>query len=477
MSALEDLAGHEATRTAREVLGREGKAAWLVGGTIRDAMLGRRLHDLDLAVVGEAEAPARALAESVHGPVFSLSEAFGAWRVLDRRLDVSYDLTPLQGETIEGDLGQRELTLNAMALPLEGGELLDPFGGRADLEARTLRLVGEEALRRDPLRTLRLARFAAELGFEADRESEQAVARHAARVTESAPERIWGELRHLVCADGVLEGLALAERTGVLAQVLPELAALHSVEQSRYHHLDAYDHTLDVLARQLELERDPAAVFGDLAPRLREVLSEPLADVLTRGQALRFAALLHDVGKPSTRGVRPDGRVTFIGHDTTGEEMIQGILRRLRASSRLASFMGAVTRHHLVLGFLVHERPLSRRDVYRYLRTVDPVEVEVTLLTCADRMATRGDNAGPAIAAHLELARELMGPALDWREDGPPRAPLPGDELAREVGIEPGPELGALVRRLEEATYTGEVSGREGAVQLARRLREDAGLE
>ncbi len=136
-----------------------------------------------------------------------------------------------------------------------------------------------------------------------------------------------------------------------------------------------------------------------------------------------------------------------------------------------------MTRHHLVLGFLVHQRPLSRRDVYRYLRTVDPVEVEVTLFTCADRLATRGRNAEPAIAAHLEVARELMGPALDWREQGPPRPPLPGDELAREVGIEPGPELGELIRRLEEATYAGEVADREGAVQLARRLREDGARE
>jgi putative nucleotidyltransferase with HDIG domain len=477
VSALEQLAGHEATRAARDVLRREGPGAWVVGGTIRDALLGRELHDLDLAVAGDAEAAARALAEAVRGPVFSLSEAFGAWRVLDRRLNVSYDLTPLQGETIEEDLAQRELTLNAMALPLAGGELLDPFGGQADLAARTLRLVSEEALRRDPLRTLRLARFAAELGFEADPEAVQSVARHAARVTEAAPERIWGELRHLVCADGVLDGLALAERTGVLAEVLPELAALHSVEQSHYHHLDVYDHTLEVLGRQLELERDPEAVFGELAPGLSAVLSQTLADELTRGQALRFAALLHDVGKPATRGVRPDGRVTFIGHDSAGDGMVQEVFRRLHASSKLASFVGAVTRHHLVLGFLVHERPLSRREVYRYLRAVDPVEVEVTLLTCADRLATRGRNAEPAIAAHLELARELMGPALEWREHGPPRPPLPGDELAREVGIQPGPELGELVRRLEEATYAGEVSGREGAVQLARRLREDAGRE
>ena len=119
------------------------------------------------------------------------------------------------------------------------------------------------------------------------------------------------------------------------------------------------------------------------------------------------------------------------------------LCRRLRTSERLASFLGALTRHHLVLGFLVHERPLDRRAVYRYLRRSEPVEIEVTVLSCADRRATRGRNADAAIAAHLELADEMMEAALDWRAHGPPTPPLRGDELARELGIEPGPELGA----------------------------------
>ena len=278
-----------------------------------------------------------------------------------------------------------------------------------------------------------------------------------------------------MCADGVLEGLALAERTGVLAEVLPELSALHSVEQSHYHHLDVYDHTVDVLARLLELERDLAPVFGELGSAdgggARPSRWRTSSRAARRCASLRCSTTW---ASPPPAGERPDGRVTFIGHDATGDEMVRAACRRLRASSRLASFLGAVTRHHLVLGFLVHQRPLSRRDVYRYLRTVDPVEVEVTLFTCADRLATRGRNAEPAIAAHLEVARELMGPALEWRAQGPPSPLLRGDELAREVGIEPGPELGELVRALEEATYAGEVADREGAVELARRLRQDA---
>jgi hypothetical protein len=153
--------------------------------------------------------------------------------------------------------------------------------------------------------------------------------------------------------------------------------------------------------------------------------------------------------------------------------MVLSLCRRLRTSERLARFVAGVTRHHLVLGFLVHQRPLERRTVYRYLRTTEPVEVEVTLLSCADRLATRGRNAEPAIAAHLELARELMEEALEWRGAGPPRSPVRGDELAEELGIEPGPELGALIARLEEAAFAGETGSREEALELARRLRQN----
>jgi poly(A) polymerase len=453
--------------------------AWIVGGAVRDELLGRPVRDLDIAVAGDPEGVARAVAEQVRGPVFRLSEAFGAWRVIDRGQGQVLDFSPLQGETIEDDLARRDFTVNAMARPVQllfgpgmvAGELVDPVGGRADIEARTLRVLGPEAYERDPLRPLRLARFAAELGFEADPETERLTAAAAPRVAEAAGERIFAELRRLVIADGALAGLGLADRLGLLRAVLPELAQLHDVEQSQYHHLDVYDHTLEVLARQIELEGRLDELFGEAdGARLRRVLAEPLADELTRAQALRFGALLHDIGKPATRGVRPDGRITFIGHDALGEEMVRTLCRRLRTSDRLARFLEGLTRHHLVLGFLVHERPLDRRRVYRYLATTSPVEVEVTLLSCADRLATQGRRGEEATGRHLELAAELMNAALDWREHGPPRLPVRGDELAREVGIAPGPELGRLLGELAEAVYAGEVRDREQAVELGRRL-------
>jgi putative nucleotidyltransferase with HDIG domain len=455
--------------------------AWIVGGALRDELLGRDVTDIDIAVEGDPEAAARELAADVRGPVFRLSEAFGAWRVVDRRGGRVYDFAPLQGATIEDDLRKRDFTVNAMAravaqapgrarraaMASDGGELIDPLGGRADLDERVLRVIGPEAYESDPLRPLRMARFAAELGFAPDPETERLTAAAAPRVSEASGERVFAELRRLVLAPGAVAGLAFADRLGLLHSVLPELSDLHNVEQSHYHHKDVYGHTLEVLERLVELEDGATG-------ELREALDEPLADELTRGEALRFGALLHDIGKPATAAVREDGRVTFIGHDRLGEEMVQQVCRRLRTSERLSRFLEAVTRHHLVLGFLVHERPLDRRAVYRYLKRTSPVEVEVTLLSCADRLATRGKNAERAIDAHLELAKELMPAALEWRRSGPPRLPLRGDELARELGIEPGPELGRLLAELQEAAYAGEIRDREEAVELGRRLSHNS---
>jgi poly(A) polymerase len=448
-----------------------GAAAWIVGGTVRDALLGRPLRDVDVAVAGDPEPAARAVAGVLGGPVFRLSEAFGAWRALDRRRRFFCDVSALHGGAIEDDLAQRDFTVNAMAVPLDDGTLIDPHGGASDLETGVLRLVSPGAYDVDPLRPLRLARLSAELDLRPDGDTEAATRAAAPMVPRASPERVFAELRRLIVAPGAMLGIELADRLGLLAAVLPEVARLHGVEQSHYHHLDVYGHTIEVLARQIELEGRLGELFPRVEPRLRAVLDERLADDLTRGEALRLGALLHDIGKPATRGVRPDARVTFIGHDSVGEEMVRSVCARLRTSERLSRYLEGLTRHHLVLGFLVHARPLDRREVYRYLTTTSPVEVEVTLLSCADRLATRGRRAEPAIEAHLDLARELMAEALEWREHGPPRPPLRGDELATALGIRPGPELGSLLAAVEEAVFAGEVEDREQAVELARRLR------
>jgi hypothetical protein len=150
------------------------------------------------------------------------------------------------------------------------------------------------------------------------------------------------------------------------------------------------------------------------------------------------------------------------------------VLRRLRASERLCQFVGALARHHLRLGFLVHEAPLDRRAIYRYLHATAPVQVDVIALSVADRLATLGTGSEKAITRHLELARRLLGEALAWLAD-PPRPPLRGDELARALGIGPGPEIGRILGQLQEDSFAGEVETTEQAVERARELLGSGG--
>jgi putative nucleotidyltransferase with HDIG domain len=431
--------------------------------------MGRPVEDIDIVVPEGAEGAARELARFCGGHVFPLSERFGAWRVIARDRSWQADVTPVRGDGLEADLALRDFTVNAMALPLgREGPLLDPFAGSTDIAARVLRVVGERSYRDDPLRTLRMPRLACELGFEVEHETGRLAAESASEIHRSAAERVFYELRRLISCDGVMRGLELMDEAGLVAQVLPELEALKGVEQNPYHHLDVWGHTLSVLEELVALERDLERVFGDGADAVRAELERPLADGLSRREALRLGALLHDAGKPGTRRVMNE-RVMFIGHDELGATIATNVCRRLHASADLAAFVAALARHHLRLGFLVHERPVSRRQVYGYLRVCEPVELEVTVLSVADRLATRGARTrDEAIQSHLELARELAAEAVSWRRGDAPPLPVNGDDLMQELGLEPGPRVGELLERLREAAFAGEVRSREDALRLAR---------
>ena len=453
-------------QAARAGVGDE--PAWIVGGTVRDRLLGRATTDLDIALAGDPARAARAIARAGDATAFELSGAFGAWRVVGRGHRWHVDIVRLRDDDLEIDLAARDFTVNAMAEPLGGGDLVDPHGGRADLEARRLRMVSAEALAADPLRTLRAARLATELELALEPATAAAVREHAAALAGVAAERVFQELKRVVAGERPVAGLELMDDLGLVAVVLPELGALRGVEQNVFHHRDVHGHTLEVLEAVTRLEAG-APELGEYADPVRELLAEPLADELTRGGGMRFAALLHDAAKPATQGRRPDGRVTFVGHDAEGAQLARDVLRRLRSSQRLADYVAALTLHHLRLGFLVHERPLSKRAVWRYLTATDPYAADVTVFTVADRLATRGKNAEPAIAAHLELAHEMLGPALRRRSEPRPEPIVRGDDLMRELGVH-GRRIGELLEQLEEAQYAGEISTREDAMSLARSL-------
>jgi poly(A) polymerase len=460
----------DALTAARAALA--GRPAWLVGGAVRDRLLDRPTDDLDLVVDADVGAAAKTLARAVRGPAFELSDEFGAWRVLAGDRSWQADLSPLRGGSLEADLALRDFTVNAIAEPLAGGERIDPHDGARDLAARRLRAVGPQAFADDPLRVLRLVRLAAELALEPEPATIALARDEAPRVAAVAQERVFAELKRVVAGDAVLRSLGRMDELGLTAAILPELHVLRGVEQNRYHHADVHDHTIEVLAQTVALQADPGAILGEEhAGAVRALLAEPLADDADRGFALRLGALLHDAAKPATLGHREDGTPTFLGHDRAGAELAREVLTRLRTSEKLKAHVAALVRHHLRLGFLVHERPLTRRALYRYLDSCQPVEVDVTLLSVADRLATRGRKAREAIAAHVGLAREVLPEALAWRAQGRPEPLVRGDRLAAELQLAGGPEIGRLLAAIEEARFAGDVRTADEALALAARLR------
>jgi poly(A) polymerase len=468
MSPIESLQSSPLVVATRRALA-DDRDAWIVGGAVRDAALGREVTDLDLAVADPGPA-AREIAAELGEHAFELSAEFGTWRVVSPSRGWQVDATALRGDGIEADLAARDFTIGAVAVPLAGGEPIDPFAGLTDLGRRVLRAVGEGSFAADPLRLLRAARLAAELDLEIDPGTVALARAAASHAADPAGERQLSELRQLLGGPDPLRGLALLDELELTAVVLPELEHLRGVEQGPNHHLDVHGHTLAVLEHTLEVEADLDRFAGERAAEVAELLAEPLADEISRATALRFGALFHDIGKPATRA-EYDGFVGFRGHDSVGAEIVGGICRRLRASRRLAQHLQGLTLHHLRLGFLIPEAPLPPRRIHEYLRATEPVAVDVTLLTVADRLSARG--AGPLaspemVEAHLTLARQMIAAALDWRRDGPPPPLLRGDELARELGIETGPKLGELMAELEAAQYAGEVADRGAALEHGR---------
>jgi poly(A) polymerase len=463
----------EALRVVRAALSEI--PAWLVGGAPRDRVLGRETFDLDVIVGGPPEDAARAIARTAGGAAcFELSEDFSGWRIVARDHAWQVDVQPLRGGSLSADLRLRDFTVGAIAEPVAGGELIDPLGGLADLAERRLRMGYPQAFADDPLRVLRLVRLALDLDLESDPDTARAARAAAPDLRGVSGERVFMELRRILASHRALDGLILMDSLGITDAVLPEIGALRGVEQSRYHHRDVHGHTLEVLERTIALQADPAGVLGapELAEPVATLLAESLADELTRGDALRWGALLHDAAKPLTRAVRPfDRRVTFLGHDARGADLARSVLERLRASERLRAHVAALVRHHLRLGFLVHApQPLARRTVFDYLQATTPVEVDVTLLSVADRLATRGDRAAEAIDAHMRLARPLLADALSWRAQGPPPPLWRGDELAAALNIPTGPRVGEVLRELAAAQYAGEIVTSEQALAHARRL-------
>jgi poly(A) polymerase len=427
---------------------------------VRDAMLGRLQTDLDFTTSARPETTERLL-KGWADAIWDVGRAFGtigcrkgAWQVeittyrseaydrTSRKPDVAY------GDDLVADLGRRDFTVNAMAVSVPGDVVEDPYGGVLDLVSRVLRTPGtpEDSFSDDPLRMMRAARFAAQLGFEVDPAVQAAMRDMAERITIVSAERVRDELVKLVCAPYPRRGLTLLVETGLAAHVLPELPALALERDEHQRHKDVYEHTLTVLEQTIELEHRLGGGPDFVA---------------------RFAALMHDVGKPRTRRFPGDGTVTFHHHDVVGAKLTRKRMKALRFSNDTIDAVSRLVELHLRFhGYGTGE--WSDSAVRRYVADAGPLLDRLHKLTRSD-CTTRNQRKADALRRAYDDLEERIARLREQEELDAIRPDLDGNAIMSILGVPPGPVVGRAWKHLKEIRLDQGPLAHDDAVAELRR--------
>ncbi|MGW7350245.1 CCA tRNA nucleotidyltransferase [Streptomyces sp. Z26] len=440
---------------------RAGHTLALVGGSVRDALLGRLGNDLDFTTDARPE-QVLALVRPWADAVWEVGIAFGtvgckkygpgagdarqrfdieittyrseAYDRMSRKPEVSY------GDTIEDDLVRRDFTVNAMAVTLPEKTFVDPYGGLDDLARRVLRTPGapEDSFSDDPLRMMRAARFAAQLDFEVADDVVAAMTAMAERVDIVSAERVRDEFNKLLLAPRPRKGLRLLVDTGLAARTVPEIPALRLERDEHHRHKDVYEHSLIVLEQAIDLEED--------GPDL----------------TLRLAALLHDIGKPRTRRFESDGRVSFHHHEVVGAKMTRKRMTALKYSNELVKDVSRLVELHLRFhGYGTGEWTDSA--VRRYVRDAGPLLARLHKLTRSD-CTTRNKRKAAALSRAYDGLEERIARLQEQEELDSIRPDLNGNEIMQALDLAPGPDVGKAYQHLLELRLEHGPLGREAAV-------------
>ncbi|MGY5036174.1 CCA tRNA nucleotidyltransferase [Streptomyces sp. 900116325] len=424
----------------------------LVGGSVRDALLGRLGNDLDFTTDAHPEDVLK-IVRPWADSVWEVGIAFGtvgcqkngyqievttyrseAYDRTSRKPEVSY------GDSIEEDLVRRDFTVNAMAVALPQKEFIDPHGGREDLAERVLRTPGtaEESFSDDPLRMLRAARFAAQLDFDVATDVVTAMTEMAGRIEIVSAERVREELNKLLLSAHPRKGLGLLVSTGLAQQVLPELPALRLESDEHHRHKDVYEHSLTVLEQAIDLEED--------GPDL----------------TLRLAALLHDIGKPRTRRFEKDGRVSFHHHEVVGAKMVKKRMAELKYSNEMIKDVAKLVELHLRFhGY--GDGEWTDSAVRRYVRDAGPLLERLHKLTRSD-CTTRNKRKASALSRTYDALEERIAQLKNQEELDAIRPDLDGNEIMQTLGVGPGPMIGKAYAFLLELRMEHGPMGHDAAV-------------
>lgn len=467
----------------RPLFAKIGTPIFLVGGAVRDALLGKTSHDLDFVVPDGAIKLSFKVGDALGAPAYVLDKERDIGRVVWR--DTSLDFSCFRGVDLDADLRDRDFTLNALALPAtatEASQIIDVCEGVVHLQAKELHLTHPNALRQDPARVLRAVRQTLGLGLTMGQDVQTAVRQSAPLLPQISKERVRDELLKSIAGPQPERALYLLEELGILPIVLPHIAALAEVAQSPPHHEAVLPHTRSVLCWLAEVETAVLTqnttslqhLRQQLAPYthgLQEHFNRPIDGGLTGQVLLRLGALFHDIGKKETQTIEPDGRIRFLGHDEVGAKLTQHRLRKLALSNEAVAHVASIVAGHMHPLALLQQTTLSRRAIYRFFRKHQTAGLDIVLLALADHLAThQGTNESwELLVAH---ANALLHHYFEHHTEtiAPPRL-LDGRDIMKLLQVKGGVHIGRWLRALEEAQAVGEIVSREQAVAFVRTLQ------
>ncbi len=463
-----------------QILQQHQIEAYLVGGAVRDLLLGREaIVDLDFAVPDDGLAVARQVANEVGAAFYPLDPERGTGRVvytpaMDQVDQKKYlDFATFRGPTLRADLADRDFTINAIALRLAGpAELIDPMEGRQDLATKRIRATSADAFARDPVRVLRAVRQAVELGFSIEDETGHQLRRAASSLPAVSPERQRDELLKLVNTPRPGQAIQMLHQLEVLSRILPEIEAMVNVDQGAPHYLDLFNHTIGALEAWAAMLQ---AGLPDLSPKLQQetnqYLQTELVGNVTIRQLMPLALLWHDAGKPATRTeAGSHGRIRFLGHQEESANIARRAMTRFRFSNQAGGFVAEVVRHHMRPLLLAKEKKFSRRAVYRFFRDTGNKQfqagVAVSLHALADHRATYPPGQGRLQAQALgRVVDKLLKTYFEqYHQMVEPPLLLSGRDLIENFSLKEGRLIGLLLKRLEEAQATGQVRNKTEAL-------------
>ena len=459
---------------------------YMTGGTVRDLLLGRKTADIDLTVPCQAKQWAGRLAAVTGGTYVELGRDEDAARVVWQGLDVDFSSFREGASSIFEELHKRDLTINSMAVPVYGLladptcterqtlPVLDPVAGLADLEQKIIRVTSRQSFSADPLRLLRVFRFAAVLGCAVDPETGNQVRLHCREIERVSRERVAHELDLIMASPRAFQAFAGMHACALLWEILPELKAGVGMEQPASHHLDVFNHCLEALRQMEGILVDPGRYF----PENRAAMESYLHGA-RRTVQLKWAALFHDLGKPVTYGINEDkgGRITFYNHDLQGAEICAAIARRLRWSRRDTAVVTLLIRAHMRPFFLANNQrhgSLSLKACLRLVKTVAEHLPGLFLLAMADALAGKGEGSPEDIeqevAGLFTRLEEVEEKHVMPVREAPPL--ITGKDLINELQLSPGPLFRRILEQVENAHMEHSIANRSQALALAAEYAE-----